>query len=179
MLIYGTFYGLFINKLISMKSKMSTFSIVIAFTVLAISPAFSQDTSQNQKLTEEHTYPIRTNKRKYNISGRPHIYRDTRLGGSSPYFNTYQKNDYGAGAITTDPNKGMGVAHYRAGQFDSSIMGNQMHNETRLGGSSLGHRTYQSNDYGAGAITTNSHKGNSSGRSGRHIVYLAGDSTKK
>lgn len=179
MLIYGTFYGLFINKLISMKSKMSTYSFVIAFTILAISPAFSQDTSQNQKLTEEHTYPIRPNKRKYNISGKRHIYRDTRLGGSSPYFNTYQKNDYGAGAITTDPNKGMGMAHYPAGQFDSSNMSNKMHSETRLGGSSPGHRTYQSNDYGAGAITTNPHKDNSSGRSSRNISYPARDSTKK
>ncbi len=179
MLIYGTFYGLFINKLISMKSKMSTFSILITFTVLAMSPVFSQDTSQNQKLTEEHTYPIRPNKRKYNISGKHHIYRDTRLGGSSPYFNTYQKNDYGAGAITTDPNKGIGVAHDRAGQFDSSIMRNKMHGETRLGGSSPGHRTYQSNDYDAGAITTNPHKDNNSSRSSRNIVYPARDSTKK
>lgn len=35
----------------------------------------------------------------------PHIYRDTRLGSSSPLYNTYKKNDYGAGAITTNPNK--------------------------------------------------------------------------
>lgn len=34
-----------------------------------------------------------------------HIYRDTRLGSSSPQYNTYQKNDFGAGAITTNPNK--------------------------------------------------------------------------
>jgi len=34
------------------------------------------------------------------------IYRDTRLGSSSPLYNTYQKNDNGAGAITTNPNKG-------------------------------------------------------------------------
>lgn len=33
------------------------------------------------------------------------IYRDTRLGSSSPKYNTYKKNDYGAGAITTNPNK--------------------------------------------------------------------------
>lgn len=35
----------------------------------------------------------------------PPIYRDTRLGSSSPLYNTYKKNDYGAGAITTNPNK--------------------------------------------------------------------------
>lgn len=170
-----------------MKSNVSAFSFVIAFTFLAVSPAFSQDTSQNQKLTEEHnqklteehTYPIRPTKRKYGISGTPHIYRDTRLGGSSPYFNTYQKNDYGAGAITTDPNKGMGVTKYPQDQLDSSNMGNKMHSEPRLGGSSLGHRSYQSNDYGAGAIKTNPHKHNNIGRSSRNIVYPAQDSNKK
>ena len=31
------------------------------------------------------------------------IYRDTRLGSSSPLYNTYEKNDYGAGAVTTSP----------------------------------------------------------------------------
>ncbi len=179
MLICGTFYGLFIIKLISMKSNMSALSFVIAFTFLAVSPAFSQDTSQNQKLTEEHTYPIRPNKRKYSISGTHHIYRDTRLGGSSPYFNTYQKNDYGAGAITTDPNKGMGVTKYPQDRLDSSNMGNKMQSEPRLGGSSPEHRTYESNDYGAGAITTNPHKDNNIGRSGRKIVYPAQDSSKK
>lgn len=34
------------------------------------------------------------------------IYRDTRLGSSSPLYNTYKKNDNGAGAVTTNPNKG-------------------------------------------------------------------------
>ncbi|MEO8412954.1 MAG: hypothetical protein ABI472_04815 [Ginsengibacter sp.] len=33
------------------------------------------------------------------------MYRDTRLGGSSQMYNSYKKNDYGAGAITTNPNK--------------------------------------------------------------------------
>ena len=33
------------------------------------------------------------------------MYRDTRLGGSSKKYNTYKKNDNGAGAITTNPNK--------------------------------------------------------------------------
>ncbi len=34
------------------------------------------------------------------------IYRDTRLGSSSPLYNTYKKNDNGAGSVTTNPNKG-------------------------------------------------------------------------
>ena len=33
------------------------------------------------------------------------MYRDTRLGSSSKKYNTYKKNDKGAGAITTNPNK--------------------------------------------------------------------------
>lgn len=36
------------------------------------------------------------------------VYRSTRLGSSSPQYDTYKKNDYGAGAITTDPNKVQG-----------------------------------------------------------------------
>jgi hypothetical protein len=34
------------------------------------------------------------------------IYRDTRLGSSSPLYNTYEKNNNGAGSVTTNPNKG-------------------------------------------------------------------------
>ena len=33
------------------------------------------------------------------------LYRPTRLGSSSPLYDTYKKNDYGAGAITTNPQK--------------------------------------------------------------------------
>lgn len=42
----------------------------------------------------------------YNPDSASPIYRDTRLGSSSPLYNTYKKNDNGAGAITTNPNKG-------------------------------------------------------------------------
>lgn len=38
------------------------------------------------------------------------MYRPTRLGSSSPLYNTYRKNDNGAGAITTNPNKSAGSA---------------------------------------------------------------------
>ncbi len=31
------------------------------------------------------------------------MYRDTRLGSSEKKYNTYKKNDYGAGAVTTSP----------------------------------------------------------------------------
>lgn len=40
----------------------------------------------------------------------PTIYRDTRLGSSSPLYNTYKKNDFGAGAVTNNPNKGSSAA---------------------------------------------------------------------
>lgn len=42
----------------------------------------------------------------YNQGPPSPIYRDTRLGSSSPLYNTYEKNDNGAGSITTNPNKG-------------------------------------------------------------------------
>lgn len=31
------------------------------------------------------------------------LYRPTRLGSSSPLYNTYEKNAYGAGYVTTHP----------------------------------------------------------------------------
>ncbi len=34
---------------------------------------------------------------------QPHTYNDTRLGSSSPQYNTYEKNNYGAGSVTTSP----------------------------------------------------------------------------
>ena len=43
-------------------------------------------------------------KHTYQLSSKP-LYRPTRLGSSSPLYNTYKKNAYGAGAITTNPNK--------------------------------------------------------------------------
>ena len=71
---------------------------------------FSQDTSQNQKLSQDRTYePAQSAPLPNEYSTpQPHIYRDTRLGSSSPLYNTYKKNDYGAGAITTNPNKSGG-----------------------------------------------------------------------
>lgn len=60
----------------------------------------------------DSTYTTHTYKNKRKIkSTKPNkkkIYRDTRLGSSSPMYNTYKKNDNGAGAVTTNPNKGGG-----------------------------------------------------------------------
>lgn len=161
-----------------MKYKIITLFFIIAFTSAA-SSAFSQDTSQNQKLSEEYTYPVHSNKKKYKISANHQIYRDTRLGGSSPYYNTYQKNDYGAGAITNDPNKANGVAKYPGDNFDSTNLKSKIYRDTRLGGSSPHHRTYKTNDYGAGAITTNPNKGSIDGGSKPYIIYSSPDSTGK
>ncbi len=160
-----------------MKSKKFTSFFIIVFLVTATSSVFSQDTSQNQKLTEEHTYPIKS-KKHYKTPAKPQIYRDTRLGGSSPGHRTYKTNDYGAGAITTNPHKGSGSATYPDVHFDSSKLTSNIYRDTRLGGSSPGHRTYKTNDYGAGAITTDPNKG-SSGSPTPVVVYPVPDSTGK
>lgn len=46
-------------------------------------------------------------RRKNKIRFRPSkkMYRPTRLGSSSPKYDTYEKNKRGAGAVTTNPNK--------------------------------------------------------------------------
>jgi hypothetical protein len=99
-----------------MKNKIITTFILGIFISF---PAFSQDTI--------HTYPVQKdsvlisqpanqnnekiisysnqNKIQDEPADKPTMYRDTRLGSSSPLYDTYEKNDYGAGAITTNPNK--------------------------------------------------------------------------
>ncbi len=122
---------------------------------------FSQDTSQNQRLTQDRTYePARQAPlpNEY-ATPQPHIYRDARLGSSSPLYNTYKKNDYGAGAITTNPNKGSGSTVTETYPIQDSSQKSPIYRDTRLGSSSPLYNTYQKNDYGAGAITTNPNKG--------------------
>jgi PBP1b-binding outer membrane lipoprotein LpoB len=81
---------------------------------------FSQDTSQNQKQMQDRTYqPQATPLPNEYSTPQPHIYRDTRLGSSSPLYNTYKKNDYGAGAVTTNPNKTGGASFTPAQQQES------------------------------------------------------------
>lgn len=158
-----------------MKMTIRILLLIIGSAMFTASSAYAQDTSENQKLTEEHTYPIEL--KPHVTPTKPEIYRDTRLGGSSPYFNTYEKNDYGAGAITTDPNKANGIARYPQGYFDSSNLSGKIYRDTRLGGSSPGHRTYKTNDYGAGAITTDPNKGNTG--DSPVILYPTPDTTGK
>lgn len=138
--------------------KLKIFANFI-FLLLIGSSALAQDTSANQNLSKDQTYPVSSPPINYNTPQKHHIYRDTRLGSSSPYYNTYQKNDNGAGAITTNPHKKNGIAPYPGDHFDSSANANtKIYRDTRLGSSSPGHRTYKTNDYGAGAITTDPHK---------------------
>jgi len=87
------------------------------------------------------------------------IYRDTRLGSSSPLYNTYEKNKNGAGGVTTDYYKSQGSGipesippqHY----FDTT---QHTYRDTRLGSSSPYYNTYEKNNYGAGSVTTNPNK---------------------
>ncbi|MEO8853669.1 MAG: hypothetical protein ABI359_07820 [Ginsengibacter sp.] len=134
----------------------------IAFFVVAVcmsDPVFCQDTSQNQKISKEHTYQVSSPSSEYTQPSKTHIYRDTRLGGSSPLYNTYKKNDYGAGAITNNPNKGSGEVSTYPYNSNSAKTTTKIYRDTRLGGSSPLYNTYKKNDNGAGSVTTNPNKG--------------------
>ncbi len=138
-----------------MNFKTATLFFIIMHSSTA---AFSQGIPGNQKLPEEHTYSVTSTQNKNTPPVTHPIYRDTRLGGSSPLYNTYKKNDYGAGAITTNPNKDNGIAKYPGGDSSSNNLITNIYRDTRLGGSSPLYNTYKKNDYGAGTITTNPNK---------------------
>lgn len=153
---YGTFYEPVIKNNFTMKLKI--FSNFIIFLLIG-SSAFGQDTSANQSLSNDQTYPVSTPIKNYNVPQKAHIYRDTRLGSSSPYYNTYEKNDNGAGAVTTNPNKSGGISQYPNDFSNSSSnVSNQSYMDTRLGSSSPVDSTYGTNNNGAGAVTTNPQK---------------------
>ena len=88
-----------------MKNKIITAVFVLLFTCVK---GFSQDTTHlhNQKKSANKNYkaPISQLAQQKKITKKP-MYRDTRLGGSSKKYNTYKKNDNGAGAVTNNPNK--------------------------------------------------------------------------
>lgn len=91
--------------------KLSFFIILILFSLSGM----AQDTTKaNQKRTEYDT--ILVPKQSQNSSKRPKTkitfrnkkennYRPTRLGSSSPRYDTYEKNKEGAGAVTTNTKK--------------------------------------------------------------------------
>ena len=157
---YGTKFMIdtYINP-IMMKIKTG----ITLITALFISDyVFSQDTSLNQKLSENETYHIAPTNNNQISQPQDQIHRDSRSGSSSPMYNTYQKNNNGAGAITTNPNKGSGSTFTSSFNLDSTQK-SPVYHDTRLGSSSPLYNTYQKNNYGAGAITTNPNKGSGGG----------------
>ncbi len=92
-----------------MKNKiiLLSCSVFISFT------AFSQDTTHTLQYHTDSLFKNTASHNKISFRNKPDtrknnkkpMYRDTRLGSSSKMYNTYKKNDYGAGAITTDPTK--------------------------------------------------------------------------
>lgn len=74
-----------------------------------VAPPVNQTTGSNVQtslMPANNTPDVGKGTNNYNPDPGSSIYRDTRLGSSSPLYNTYEKNDNGAGAITTNPNKG-------------------------------------------------------------------------
>jgi hypothetical protein len=88
--------------------------ITITFLCLFISlKSFCQDTTHLSKKQVAHkkiqnTHKVlasRTQNKRIAMPAKTPMYRDTRLGSSSKKYNTYKKNDNGAGAVTNNPNK--------------------------------------------------------------------------
>lgn len=142
-----------------MKTKFLLF-----FPGLAISiNSFCQDSTSlknNTEIQNQQQLPTTMNPVQQSQPNNQPIYRDTRLGSSSPQYNTYQKNQYGAGGVTTDyyKSQGGGIPENIAAQhyFDTT---HPSYRDTRLGSSSPNYNTYEKNNYGAGAVTTNPNKG--------------------
>ena len=99
-------YFLISNSGYAQSSSTSAYSTGTALT----------DSSQNSVLqkmggSNYHTHVIssdtfdKPDKKNIENDQQSTIYMDTRLGSSSKMYDTYEKNDYGAGAITTNPNK--------------------------------------------------------------------------
>ncbi len=91
---------------------MKSLIILAALIFLFSTSGFSQDSAKYKMLQKVNVHKNITDSLKgdheLHLQSSPHIYRDTRMGSSSPLYNSYKKNDYGAGAITTNPNKSAG-----------------------------------------------------------------------
>ena len=93
-----------------MKNKIITSLI---FCICFSLRVFSQDTTHTTSYDKDtltlvhqgNTKVTFTNNTDTDKDNTKPVYRDTRLGSSSKMYNTYKKNDYGAGAITTNPKK--------------------------------------------------------------------------
>jgi len=103
-----------------MKTKLLLFAagLFISFS------GFSQDSSRSDSRvifkTEPKVHSSVIPAIKSTSESKNHIYRPTRLGSSSPFYNTYEKNNYGAGAITTNPNKQGGSSPISSPSSDST-----------------------------------------------------------
>jgi hypothetical protein len=148
-----------------MKIKFALMIPGMLFSIAAISQVSTQLPDSNNKIAlknepQVHTTIIPAQETNSDLS-QTTLY-DTRLGSSSPLYNTYEKNDDGAGAITTNPNKTQDgeapqiiILHPDSTDSNSA---QPFYRDTRLGSSSPLYNTYEKNDYGAGAITTNPNK---------------------
>lgn len=114
-----------------MKSKYILTFALILFTYVA----FSQDSVHNnnadsikykylQKVNVIKSHnTMEENSRVQLKYTNPKIeYRPTRLGSSSPLYNTYEKNKRGAGAITTNPNKDAGFKANDTNQAEEYLL---------------------------------------------------------
>ena len=132
--------------------------------LLLSSIGFSQDSSRRESRIIFKTEPrVRSSviPAKKSSNKKDRLYRPTRLGSSSPMYDTYEKNDYGAGAITTNSHKSAGSVpanNTNPAIPDSSKLTPGIRRDTRLGSSSPLYDTYKKNDYGVGAVTTNPNK---------------------
>ena len=89
---------------------MKSIYILAVLLFLFSNTGFAQDSTKFKVLQKVNVKKKNSDppKKNYTIqmNKQPQVmYRDTRLGSSSPLYNSYKKNDNGAGSITTNPNK--------------------------------------------------------------------------
>jgi hypothetical protein len=92
---------------------MKTKILISAIVLFTSTNTFAQSTTSTppSKVTSKHVAEAQSKNLpdsknyKERVPTKTVMYRDTRLGSSSPQYNTYKKNDNGAGAVTTNPNK--------------------------------------------------------------------------
>lgn len=125
--------------------------VILTGILFFVSTAFSQDTSINPADSSNNSNAFRT-ENKVN-----QFYNRNRLGSSAPQYDTYQKNNYGAGSVTTDPTKGSGGG-LAPTTIPAEAPKTTLYSDVRLGSSSPLYNTYEKNNYGAGAVTTNPNK---------------------
>ncbi len=92
---------------------MKKFITIMLACVFISLKGFCQDTAHLSKKSAVHkssqnankVLVSRTRNKPIAMPAKKPMYRDTRLGSSSKKYNTYKKNDNGAGAVTNNPDK--------------------------------------------------------------------------